>query len=175
MMRDSAALDEQGVAMIEFALVLTFLAVLVFGIIDFGYTLSDYQNVRQGVREAAREVASNPSQFTVVTSPPTPLSSTCSAFAPAPTSTEECFTDFIVARTGVSASQLTVSWSSAAAAPRPLSGGTPFEVCVDYATKSITGFASSFLPKTLHADVVMRMEPTSSPFPTPPVSLAPCV
>lgn len=148
-MRRLSRSDETGVAMIELALVLTFLAVLIFGIIDFGYTLSDYQNVRQGVREAVREAASNPSQFT----------------------TTSQFNDFIVARSGVSASQLTVSWKPSGS----ITGGSNFEVCVDYATKSITGFAAAWLPKTLHSDVVMRMEPPQTTgFPAPPGPLAPC-
>lgn len=161
---------EHGVAMIEFALILTFLAVLVFAIIDFGYMLSDYQNVRQGVREAAREATNNPSQFTVT--PPTPPSPPCSTFVPAPTSTSECFRDFIIARTGVNPSQLNIGWSSSAGT---IKGGSPFEVCVDYTPKSITGFAASFLPKTLHSDVKMRMEPQSSTFPSlsPPIP-SPC-
>lgn len=163
--------SQVGVAMIEFALILTFLAVLVFGIIDFGYTLSDYQNVRQGVREAAREVTNNPTQFTVVAGTP-PSSPPCSTFVPLPTSTTECFQDFIRSRAGVSANQLTIGWSSSTGT---IAGGTSFEVCVDYTTKSITGFAAQFLPKTLHSDVTMRMEPPSSTFPSlsPPV-LAPC-
>lgn len=162
--------DDCGVAMIELALVLTFLAVLVFGIIDFGYTLSDYQNLRQGVREAAREAANNPAQFNDVNSP------TCAPFTPP--STAACFYDFIVARTGLSASQLTISWSPSGTALSPIPGGKDFEVCVNYTTTSITGFAAPYLPKTLHSDVLMRMEPPSSTFPaptSPAVSpLAPC-
>jgi hypothetical protein len=41
--------------MVEFALVFPIFALLVFGIIDFGLTLNNYNSVRQGVREGARE------------------------------------------------------------------------------------------------------------------------
>jgi len=149
--------------MIEFALVLTFLAVLVFGIIDFGYTLSDYQNLRQGVREAAREAANNPSQFTDVSS------STCKPFSPPTTSA--CFYDFIVARTGLSASQLAISWNQSGT----ITGHSVFKVCVNYTTTSITGFAAPYLPKTLHSNVQMLVEPLSTPlFPAPIPPAIPC-
>lgn len=43
--------------MVEFALVLPLLILVVFGVIEFGATFNDYQAVRQGTREAAREGA----------------------------------------------------------------------------------------------------------------------
>jgi hypothetical protein len=43
--------------MVEFALVLPLLVLVVFGVIEFGATFNDYQAVRQGTREAAREGA----------------------------------------------------------------------------------------------------------------------
>ena len=41
--------------MVEFALVVPLFLVLLFGIVDFGLALNDYNSVRQGVREGARE------------------------------------------------------------------------------------------------------------------------
>lgn len=46
---------ERGAAAVEFALVFPFLLVIVFGIIDFGLYFNNSINVRQGVREAARQ------------------------------------------------------------------------------------------------------------------------
>lgn len=147
--------EQSGVAMIEFALLLTFLATLIFGLIDFGNTLSDYQDLKQGVREAAREATNHPEQF----------------------SSSAAFANFIVSRTGLSSSRLSITWSPSGT----LSNGSTFQVCVNYATQSITGMGGPFLPSTLRSHVQMRMEPfPSSTFPapaaTPPVvrSLSPC-
>ena len=41
--------------MLEFALVVPVFLLLVMGIIDFGSTFNDYNSVRQGVREGARQ------------------------------------------------------------------------------------------------------------------------
>jgi hypothetical protein len=43
--------------MVEFSLILPILVLVVFGVIEFGRTFNDYQAVRQGAREAAREGA----------------------------------------------------------------------------------------------------------------------
>ena len=48
---------ERGVALVEFALVVPVLFLVVFGIVEFGITLNDYQSIRQGVREGARQAA----------------------------------------------------------------------------------------------------------------------
>jgi Flp pilus assembly protein TadG len=41
--------------MVEFALVVPIFLLLVMGVIDFGATFNDYNSVRQGVREGARQ------------------------------------------------------------------------------------------------------------------------
>lgn len=147
--------DQEGVALVELAILITFLTVLVFGFIEFGNTLSDYQNLRQGVREATREAAANPAKFT----------------------TSADFGNFIVSTTGLDSSRLTISWTSTGT----FNSGDVLRVCVRYSTQSITGYAGLFLPSSLSSNVAMRMEPyPSSTFPKPvagaPVvtSLAPC-
>jgi hypothetical protein len=47
---------ERGAALVEFALVIPVFLMLVMGTIDFGATFNDYNSVRQGVREGARQV-----------------------------------------------------------------------------------------------------------------------
>ena len=49
------ARSERGAGLVEFAIVLPIFLILAFGIIDFGLVLNDYNSVRQGVREGARE------------------------------------------------------------------------------------------------------------------------
>jgi Flp pilus assembly protein TadG len=46
--------DETGAALVEFAITLTMLLVLVFGIIDFGRALFTMNNLTQAAREGAR-------------------------------------------------------------------------------------------------------------------------
>ena len=51
---------ERGAAAVEFALVVPFLLLLVFGIISYGYLLSFRQAVSQGAAEGARAAAVSP-------------------------------------------------------------------------------------------------------------------
>lgn len=46
----------RGAAVVEFALVVPIFLLLVMGIIDFGFAFNDYNSVRQGVREGARQI-----------------------------------------------------------------------------------------------------------------------
>jgi hypothetical protein len=46
--------DERGAGLVEFAIVVSLLLLIVFGIIEFGLAFNDYLNVRNGSREAAR-------------------------------------------------------------------------------------------------------------------------
>jgi len=47
--------DDHGAAAVEFALLVPILFSILFGIIDYGFWFNDSLNVRQGVREAARQ------------------------------------------------------------------------------------------------------------------------
>lgn len=55
--RRPAGASDRGVALVEFALVAPVLFLVVFGIVEFGMGLNDYQSLRQGVREGARQAA----------------------------------------------------------------------------------------------------------------------
>jgi Flp pilus assembly protein TadG len=50
---------DRGASLVEFALVAPLLIMLLMGIIDFGWILSQQQDVRHGAREAARLAAVN--------------------------------------------------------------------------------------------------------------------
>lgn len=50
---------DDGAAAIEFALVAPFLFLIVFGIIEFGYSFGQYLDVRHGAREGARLASIN--------------------------------------------------------------------------------------------------------------------
>jgi hypothetical protein len=48
---------EEGASLVEFALIAPILFLLLFGLIDFGFIYNDYLQVRQGVRDGARQGA----------------------------------------------------------------------------------------------------------------------
>lgn len=51
--------DDEGAALVEFALIAPFLFLLVFAIIDFGWVFGQHLDVRHGAREGARLAAVN--------------------------------------------------------------------------------------------------------------------
>ena len=51
--------NDRGANLVEFAILAPLLIVLVFGIIDFAWILTQHQDVRHGAREAARLAAVN--------------------------------------------------------------------------------------------------------------------
>src|SRR5262249_41136118 len=76
--------DEQGAALVEFAIILTLFFLLIFGMIEFGLDYNDYISVRNGSREGARlavvnDVSSAPScriNGSTVSPPANPTNST---------------------------------------------------------------------------------------------------
>ncbi len=50
----AAARGERGASLVEAAMVLPLLIILFLGIVDFGVAISDYNQLRQGVRESTR-------------------------------------------------------------------------------------------------------------------------
>lgn len=59
---------DHGASLVEFALVAPLLIMLVMGIIDFGWILSQNQDVRHGAREAARLAAVDAGSVVAMTS-----------------------------------------------------------------------------------------------------------
>jgi Flp pilus assembly protein TadG len=53
--KGSRAQGDDGAALVEFALVMPLLFLLLFGIVEFGINMNDYQALRQGVRDATRQ------------------------------------------------------------------------------------------------------------------------
>ncbi|REK12860.1 MAG: hypothetical protein DWQ40_10420 [Actinobacteria bacterium] len=50
---------DRGASLVEFAFIAPFLLLLLLGIIEFGYFLAEFNDVRHGAREAARVAAVN--------------------------------------------------------------------------------------------------------------------
>lgn len=53
--RNRAGREDRGAALVEFAIVAPLFFLLIFGIIEFGSAYNDYQSIRQGAREGARQ------------------------------------------------------------------------------------------------------------------------
>jgi len=141
--------------MVEFALVLPLLILVVFGVIEFGATFNDYQAIRQGTREAAREGA--------VGNFGPAVSSSCNLTGASEASTNiqelMCLTKSEI---GLDTSDVRV---------KVLSGGSDFEtagtfskddsiiVCAQYPLQSITSLFSPFLGgKYLRSKASIRIE-----------------
>ncbi len=46
---------DRGAALVEFAIVMPLLCLLIFGMVEFAIAFNDYQSIRQGAREGARQ------------------------------------------------------------------------------------------------------------------------
>ena len=55
---------ERGAALVEFAIILPLLLLIVLGIVEFGWTFGQYNDIRHGAREAARLAAVNAGSHT---------------------------------------------------------------------------------------------------------------
>ena len=49
------ARGDEGAALVEFALIMPILCLLLFGLVEFGINVNDYEAIRQGTRDAARQ------------------------------------------------------------------------------------------------------------------------
>lgn len=145
---------ERGAALVEFAIVFPILALIVLGIIQFGSTYNNYESVRQGVRDAARQGVVG--QFGSSTS--------CglTGLSVANTQTQElmCLTKtFVGLGNGTRVKILVLDNVTA-----PPNGA--LVVCAQYPQPSSTGLMNQFLGgKMLHTQVQMRIEKALSPAP----------
>jgi Flp pilus assembly protein TadG len=145
--------DERGAALVEFALVLVLVAMLLFGIIEFGITYNDYIAIRQGTREGARLAVVDD----VNNAPPCNINGT-TITPPTKPSTAFDATNAVVCKTkdriGLDASKTKVKIVVAGT-----SVGANVTVCASYPLTSVTGLLAPFLNgRTLVSTVVMRLE-----------------
>ena len=133
----SSGRDESGVALVEMAIVIPFLLLLIFGMIDFGIFLYRNIGLTQGVREAARQAAVAKFDGGVAT---------CTSGTP--TQKVVCAAKQRINVSGVAIQVL---------APSNTVGST-FAVCATYKTTAIAGLTAPFIPKYMHAETIMRLE-----------------
>ena len=130
-----------GASLVEFALVLPMLTLLICGIIDFGSLYSDYQSLRSGVRDGARNGA--------VTNWGSDTSCTSVSSAPA----NKIICD-IKNKAGLGNGVKVGIWT-----PGNWTVGATMRVCAQYGLSSLTGFTSSFMTnKVMTAKVEFRIE-----------------
>jgi hypothetical protein len=131
--------------LVEFALVLPVMALLLFGIVEFGIAFNDYQSIRQGVREGARQAVVNDWSGG---------EATCAAL----TNPQDQLVCLTKARTGVDGLAVHVE---------VVDGGDDdlgykddrVEVCAAVEVASITGFMEPFLNgRVLASHIEMRAE-----------------
>jgi Flp pilus assembly protein TadG len=145
--------SERGAALVEFTIIVPFLILVIFGMIDFGIAFADYQNVRSGTREAARLGVVND----VENAPPCTIDGT-HVTPPAEPSTVIEATNALVCkakdRIGLDGDNAKVEIDITGAAI-----GDRLRVCASFPVQSLSGVTTQFLSgKVLTSAVTMRLE-----------------
>jgi Flp pilus assembly protein TadG len=125
---------DRGANLVEFAIVMPFLLLLLLGIIEFGYFLAEFNDVRHGAREGARSAAVNAGDTTFL------VGVTCDAMD---LTTGVVTVDFTGGGGGIG----DTGSVSVTAAPTSLSG---------------LSFIEALLPNTLTSNVEFRLEQPAS-------------
>ena len=132
--------DERGAALVEFTIVSVLLLLLVFGIIEFGLTISSNIGLNNSVREAARQA---------VVANYNGSNASCTGL---PAAQVACFTK---KNSGLTNANVNVFVQF----PSTWAVGQEVTVCASYPMTSITGLLSGFLRgRYLHAETKMRLE-----------------
>jgi Flp pilus assembly protein TadG len=142
--------SDRGAALLEFAIIMPVLCLLLFGIIEFASAFNDYQSVRQGARDGAR----NSVVKDYGTSTSCGITTGSAATAPANAQKMICT---VKDHTGVG-NNLRVLVRYTESAPGGFTNDT-IKVCSAYPVQSITHFLDAFISgKVLKTEVEMRVE-----------------
>jgi Flp pilus assembly protein TadG len=138
--------DQRGASAVEFALVVPVLALMVFGMCEFGIGFNNLNSIRQGTREGARQA--------VVANFGT--NSTCSLTG-APTNTElrrlMCLTKDRVQLSSTSNIRVSLEFEG------DYEPGNSIRLCTMYPLSSVTGmFAPLLNGRVITTEVEMRVE-----------------
>jgi Flp pilus assembly protein TadG len=141
------------VAAVELALVLPVLCLVLFGIIDFGISFANYENVRTGTREAARLGVVND-----LSNAPSCVIAGATVTPPANPSTSADATNALVCKTkdrvGLDGSKTKVKLTITGQAV-----GDNLQVCASFPVSSLNGFTAPFLSgQIITSTVTMRLE-----------------
>ena len=135
-MGGSSVDDMRGGPLVELAIAFPLLALLLFGLIEFGMFINHNISESHGVREGARQaVVANYAGSTA-----------CSG---TPNARILCFTKDRIGLDTVAVQVLV---------PNGVAIGNELAVCASAPTASVTGLMQAFLPKFAHAETKMRIE-----------------
>jgi len=149
-MRRTRGGGERGAALVEFALVMPLLFLLIFGIIEFAIAFNDYQSIRQGAREGARQAVVNDYASTT-------LCGINGAATTAPDNAKRviCTTK---ERTGLG-DDLRVAVRYTENAPSPSYENDSIKICTVRLVDTVTGFLDPVIgDRPLRTEVDMRVE-----------------
>lgn len=148
-MRLARERGERGATLVEAAFIIPILVTFVFGTIEFGFVFNNYNSIRSGVREGARQgVVGNTSAGSCNTTTDLNVSGTPS------TATKNLMCE-VKDRIGIkpySDVRVKIYMDTSYAV------GQGLVVCAQYPLKSITGLFSFALSGSLHSKVEMRIE-----------------
>jgi Flp pilus assembly protein TadG len=151
---------EGGAELVELAIVLPLVLLLLFGIVEFGMAYNNSQNVRQGVRDSARQgaVAQFGSNTSCMLNGTGAISSdTNKLMCSAKTAIGAGSTGFdnanVAVRVELAKSDLSAVTSS------PWAVGEGLVVCAEYKLSSVTGLLAPFISnKVLKTRTIIRIE-----------------
>lgn len=136
---------DRGAVMVEFALVLPVLALLIFGMLEFGMGLNNKSSLQQGTREGARQASV--ADFGGDTS--------CAVTGASPNATTHELVCLVKERSELDDDRVRVKVDFVTTNDR----GEQLAVCTLYPLESITGFfAPLFNNRNLEAKVETRIE-----------------
>ena len=136
---------ERGAVLVEFALVLPIMALIIFGMLEFGMVFNNKSSLQQGTREAARQASVG--QFGG--------DSSCTIYGLAPTTATHELACLIKERAELDGADVRVRINFISTNDV----GDQLAVCALYPVDSITGFFGPALSgKTISAKVETRLE-----------------
>lgn len=139
---------DEGAVLVEFALVMPVLFLLLFGMVEFGINMNDYQSIRQAVRDGARQA--------VVGQYGTDSCAPASASAADNSAAVQCTT---IKGSGISTLAVRVVFTDNNTDDPNNYTADKVKVCAVSRAKSITGILSPFLKNVyMKSSVEMRAE-----------------
>lgn len=157
--------SQAGAVLVEAAVAFPLLVLLIFSMIDMGSVFNDYQAVRQGTREGARQAA-------VLTTPQPPSgtwsSNGCQTTGITTSGDGYDLVCYTKNRIGLNQATTRVSVEFTPHSPAPAySAGQGVIICTQYPATSASGFMSSVLSgHILTSKIEIRIEQPSTTFAT---------
>jgi hypothetical protein len=154
---------EKGAALIEFAIVAPLVLLLVMGTIDFGFIFNDTLQLRQGVREGAREAAVGSfGTNSTCTGNQVPGGSSSQATRLICRTRTHIGLDTSGMRVKVCLPSLATAGTCSTSSSDYQAGNNDIIVCAMYPKDSVTGLLGFLNGGTMRERIVIRLEQTES-------------